>query len=194
MKNSVLFLTNAYPDFDSSYRGIFIKKMATLLRVEGYHISVVTPKIYKGSHYFEEQDGIKVYRFPFFARDKLLIEHKKIPYLRMVLYYITGFFLTIYAMFKNKCNVIHVHWAIPIGLIGVWIRSLLKRPLIVTVHGSDLRMALERTGILRKIFLYVCKNALTSIVFQMGKKKRWSNWASRVRKSRSSRWESMRHF
>jgi glycosyltransferase involved in cell wall biosynthesis len=158
-KRSILFLTNAYPDFDSSYRGIFIKKMATLLRVEGYHISVVTPKIYKGSHYFEEQDGIKVYRFPFFARDKLLIEHKKIPYLRMVLYYLTGFFLTIYAMFKNKCNVIHAHWAIPTGLIGSWVGSLLKKSLIVTIHGSDLRMAIERPGFLRKIFVYVCKNA-----------------------------------
>ena len=158
-KRSILFLTNAYPDFDSSYRGIFIKKMATLLRVEGYHISVVTPKIYKGSHYFEEQDGIKVYRFPFFARDKLLIEHKKIPYLRMVLYYLTGFFLTIYAMFKNKCNVIHVHWAIPTGLIGSWVGSLLKKPFIVTIHGSDLRMAIERPGFLRKIFVYICKNA-----------------------------------
>jgi len=158
-KRSILFLTNAYPDFDSSYRGIFIKRMATLLRVEGYHISVVTPKIYKGSHYFEEQDGIKVYRFPFFARDKLLIEHKKIPYLRMVLYYLTGFFLTLYAMFKNKCNLIHVHWAIPTGLIGVWVGSLLKKPLIVTVHGSDLRMALESAGYLKKIFVYVCNHA-----------------------------------
>jgi glycosyltransferase involved in cell wall biosynthesis len=159
MKKSILFLTNAYPDFESSYRGIFIKKMASLLQEEGYQISVVTPKIYKGSHYFEEQDGIKVYRFPFFARDKLLIEHKKIPYLRMVLYYLTGFFLTIYAMFKNKCNVIHVHWAIPTGLIGSWVGSLLKKPFIVTIHGSDLRMALERPGFLWKIFVYVCKNA-----------------------------------
>ena len=80
-KLSILFLTNAYPDFESSYRGIFIKKMALLLQKEGYQISVVTPKIYKGSHYFEEQDGIKVYRFPFFARNKLLIEYEKIPYL-----------------------------------------------------------------------------------------------------------------
>jgi glycosyltransferase involved in cell wall biosynthesis len=133
--------------------------MASLLQEEGYQISVVTPKIYRGSPYFEEQDGIKVYRFPFFARDKLLIEHKKIPYLRMVLYFITGFFLTIYAMFKNKCNVIHVHWAIPTGLIGSWVGSLLKKPFIVNIHGSDLRMAIERPGFLRKIFVYVCKNA-----------------------------------
>jgi len=171
MKKSILFLTNAYPDFESSYRGIFIKKMASLLQEEGYQISVVTPKIYRGSLYFEEQDGIKVYRFPFFARDKLLIEHKQIPYLRMILYYLTGFFLTIYAMFKNKCNVIHAHWAIPTGLIGTLVGSLLSKPLIVTIHGSDLRMALERPGFLRKIFVYVCHHATHLNCVSNGQKK-----------------------
>jgi glycosyltransferase involved in cell wall biosynthesis len=159
MKRSILFITNAYPDFDSSYRGIFVKKMATLLKNEGYNISVVTPKIYTGSRYLEERDGIKVYRFPFFARNKLLIEHKKIPYLRMVLYCITGFFLGVYATLKSTCSVIHAHWAIPSGLIAVAIGFLLKKPFIVTIHGSDLRMALERPGLIRKVFTYVCKKA-----------------------------------
>jgi glycosyltransferase involved in cell wall biosynthesis len=170
-KRSILFLTNAYPDFESSYRGIFIKKMASLLQEEGYQISVVTPKIYRGSPYFEEQDGIKVYRFPFFARDKLLIEHKQIPYLRMVLYFITGSLLTTYAVLKNRCNLIHAHWAIPTGLIGTWVGSLLSKPLIVTIHGSDLRMALERPGFLRKIFVYVCNNATHLNCVSNGQKK-----------------------
>jgi len=159
MAPSILFLTNAYPDFESSYRGIFIQRMATLLRDEGYQISVVTPKIYKGSHYFEEQDGIKVYRFPFLSRNKLLIEYKRVPYLKMILYYLSGFIFALYATFKNKCSLIHVHWAIPTGLIGVWMGRLLKKPFFVTIHGSDLRLALERPGFLRKIFLYVCQNA-----------------------------------
>jgi glycosyltransferase involved in cell wall biosynthesis len=171
MKKSILFLTNAYPDFESSYRGIFIKKMASLLQEEGYQISVVTPKIYRGSPYFEEQDGIKVYRFPFFARDKLLIEHKQIPYLRMVLYFITGSLLTTYAVLKNRCNLIHAHWAIPTGLIGTWVGSLLSKPLIVTIHGSDLRMALERPGFLRKIFVFVCHHATHLNCVSNGQKK-----------------------
>jgi len=157
---NILFLTNAYPDFDSSYRGIFVKRMATLLKDEGYSIAVVTPKVYKKSRYFEEEGGIKIYRFPFFARNKLLIEHKKIPYLRMILYYIIGFFLTVYAVFENKCDMIHAHWAIPTGLIGVWVGSILRKPLFITIHGSDFRMALERSGFLRKIFVFVCKNAI----------------------------------
>ena len=159
MKNSILFLTNSYPDFDSSYRAIFIKKLAHLLQKEGYKISIVTPKIYRNSPYCEEQNGIRVYRFPFFARNKLLIEHQKIPYLKMIFYYISGFFLTIYIILKHKSELIHVHWAIPTGLIGVWAGKLLKKPVVVTIHGSDFRMATERSGLLTKIFLYVCQRA-----------------------------------
>ena len=133
--------------------------MATLLEDEGYEISVVTPKIYEGSHYFEAQNGIKVYRFPFFAQNRLLIEYEGVPYLRMILYFISGFLLTLCVILKNKCGLIHVHWAIPTGLIGVWVSRLLRKHIVVTIHGSDLRLALERPGFLRKIFVYVCRNA-----------------------------------
>jgi glycosyltransferase involved in cell wall biosynthesis len=155
----ILFLTNAYPDFDSSYRGIFIKKMATLLKSEGYQISVVTPKIYRKSPYFEDQEGIKVYRFPFFARNKLLIEYGRIPYLRMILYFISGFFLTLYVLFSHRCRLIHAHWAIPTGLIGILAGTLFKKPVVVTIHGSDFRMAMEESVLLNKLFIYVCKKA-----------------------------------
>lgn len=159
MKNSILFLSNSYPDFDSSYRAIFIKKMAHLLQKEGYEISIVTPKIYKNSKYLEDQNGIRVYRFPFFARNKLLIEYRRIPYLRMIFYYVSGFLLAVYVMLKHRCNLIHVHWAIPTGLIGAWAGRLLKKPVVVTIHGSDFRMATERSSFLTKIFLYVCQRA-----------------------------------
>ncbi len=133
--------------------------MARLLQKEGYDIFVVTPKIYKKSGFFENQDGIKIYRFPFFAGDKLLIEHKKIPFLRMCLYFLTGFIIAFCIAIKHRCSIVHVHWAIPTGLIGLWIKYVLGKPMIVTIHGSDLRMALEKKGVLKRIFLSVCRNA-----------------------------------
>ena len=156
---SICFVTNAYPDFDSSGRGMFIKQMALFLMECGYQISVVTPKIYEKSHYVEEQEGIRVYRFPFFSGNRPLIEYEKIPYLRMIFYYVTGFILTIYVVFKHKCHLIHAHWAIPTGLIGVLVGSCLKIPLIVTIHGSDFRIGTMKTVLLKNIFLYVCKRA-----------------------------------
>jgi glycosyltransferase involved in cell wall biosynthesis len=159
MEKSILLLTNAYPDFPSSYRGRFIKSMAEALKGAGYAVSVVTPKIYRQSPRVEDDGGINVFRFPFGAGDKLLIEHEKIPYIRMMLYFITGFFTTTYVALKHRCTLIHAHWAIPTGLIGVWVGKLLKKPLIVTVHGSDFGMAATRGSLLRRMFLYVCRRA-----------------------------------
>ena len=133
--------------------------MAHLVKKNGYEISVVTPKIYKGSRYFENQNGVRVFRFPFMARNKLLIEYQKVPYGKMILYYISGFFLTIYVVLKYRCSLIHTHWAIPTGLIGALVANLLRKPLIVTIHGSDFRLAMDKSSFLRKIFLYVCKRA-----------------------------------
>jgi glycosyltransferase involved in cell wall biosynthesis len=157
---SILFLANAYPDFESSYRGIFIQKMALLLQQEEYEISVVTPKIYKESLSVEEHHGMKVYRFPFFSGEKLLIEHEKIPYLRMICYFISGVLFTVYALLKHRCQLIHVHWAIPTGLIGTLVGPLLKRPLVVTIHGSDLRIAMTTSSWMKRLFLFVCHQAI----------------------------------
>lgn len=155
----ILFLTNTYPDFETSYRGIFVKKMATLLQKEGYQVLVVTPKIYYKSNYYENQKGIIAYRFPFFARNKLLIEHKRIPFIRMILYYISGFLVSMYVVKKHGCDLIHIHWAIPTGLIGVWVGTIIQKPILVTIHGSDMRMALKKEGILKRIFISVLRKS-----------------------------------
>lgn len=34
------------------------------------------------------------------------------------------------------------------------------KPVIVTIHGSDLRMAVDRPGLIQKLFLYVCNRAI----------------------------------
>ena len=157
--NSILFLSNSFPDSENSNRAIFIRKLAYLLSEDGYRIFVVTPKIFKDSKYFENQNDVRVFRFPFMARNKLLIEYQKVPYGKMILYYISGFFLTIYVILKYKCYLIHTHWAIPTGLIAMLTGALLRRPFIVTIHGSDFRLATEKSKFLRIIFIWICKKA-----------------------------------
>jgi glycosyltransferase involved in cell wall biosynthesis len=77
----------------------------------------------------------------------------------MILYLITGCCFFTYVLLKNGCSLIHVHWAIPTGLIGVIIGGLLRKPVLVTIHGSDFRMGTERSTFLRKLFFFVCKKA-----------------------------------
>jgi glycosyltransferase involved in cell wall biosynthesis len=158
-RRSVCFVTNTYPDSDTSYRGVFIKRMAGLLERRGYSIAVVTPKIYRDSPCLEKKGGPPVYRFPFFSGNRLLIEREKIPYLRMIMYYVSGMLLTLFVVLRRRCDLIHVHWAVPTGMIGVFCQFLLRKPLVVTVHGSDFRLAAEGSRLIRSLFLFVCRRA-----------------------------------
>ena len=97
--------------------------------------------------------------FPFFSGNRLLAEYKRIPYLRMIFYYLTGFFFTFFVALKERCQLIHAHWAIPTGLIGAFVKLILRRPLLVTVHGGDYRMAMSDSLFLKRFFLFVCKKA-----------------------------------
>jgi len=169
---SICFLSNAYPDFATSYRGVFIKRMAALLQQRGYSVAVVTPKIYKDSPRLEKKNGPPVYRFPFCSGNQLLIEREKIPYLRMMLYYVSGALLTLFVVFRKRCDLIHVHWAAPTGIIGVFCCFVLRKPLVVTIHGSDFRLAAEGSRLIKSLFLFVCRRAdhLTCVseVFKKG--------------------------
>ena len=156
---SICFLTNTYPDSDTSYRGVFIKRMASSLQHHGYSIAVVTPRIYRESHCLEKKEGLLICRFPFFSGNKLLIEREKIPYIRMMFYYVSGALLTFFVVLRRRCDLIHVHWAIPTGLIGVFCGLFLKKPLVVTIHGSDFRLAAEGSKLIRSLFLFVCRKA-----------------------------------
>jgi glycosyltransferase involved in cell wall biosynthesis len=77
----------------------------------------------------------------------------------MLIYYVTGCLFTLYAVLKQRCDLIHVHWAIPTGLIGVFCGVVLRKPLLVTVHGSDFRLATEKSRLLKRLFLWVCNKA-----------------------------------
>ncbi|MFQ5843181.1 MAG: glycosyltransferase, partial [Thermodesulfobacteriota bacterium] len=94
-KKSICFLTNAYPDEEGSYRGIFVKGLAERLIRRGYEISVVTPRIFRKSVLREcSSGGLRVRRFPFWSEERLLITYRRIPWFRMVTYFLSGLYCT----------------------------------------------------------------------------------------------------
>jgi glycosyltransferase involved in cell wall biosynthesis len=135
---SVCFLSQAFPDSEGAYRGIFIQNLACNLIREGLSVVVVTPKIFKISKRFEIVKGIIVHRFFFPSNGKPLIAFKKIPVIRMLIYMTACFFRAFSVIVKYRCKLIHVHWIHPNGIIGVALSAILKIPLVVHVRGSDL--------------------------------------------------------
>ncbi len=76
------------------------------------------------------------------------------PILRALSFTVSGFFRGKDADF----DVIHSHYAVPQGLLGVLLKKWCKKPLVVTLHGSDVAI-LARNWITRPLVRYVLKNA-----------------------------------
>ena len=137
-KPRVCVLTTSYPDYPGSYRGIFVRRAVQGLIGRGYEVSVVTPRLFKRSEVFEENNGERIYRFPFFSEEKLLVEYDNVPILRMITYMLSGLFNCARIAQKDRCRLIHAHFVIPTGLIAVLVGLWLRIPIIVQAHGSDL--------------------------------------------------------
>jgi len=131
--------------------------MVQLLGDDGFQISVVTPLVFDGSMVFEEEEHEKIYRFPFWSENKLLIEYKKIPIFRMISYMISGILRSYFVVKNNGCALIHAHWMIPTGIIGVLVGKMLNRPVVVSVHGSDVSIFYEKR-LIKKIMQCLIKH------------------------------------
>ncbi|MEE8167949.1 MAG: glycosyltransferase [Candidatus Hydrothermarchaeales archaeon] len=59
---------------------------------------------------------------------------------------------------RTECDLIHAHYAVPQGLLGVILKKIKGKPLIVTVHGSDITV-LGRNSLARPFVRFTLKSA-----------------------------------
>lgn len=152
MNTRVLAVSNAYPDSPNSYHGIFIRRTVEELGKAGYRSLVLVPRIYSSSPSIENFATHSVRRFPFPTAEKLLIEYENTPYFRLATLIASGMLSSLRPAIRKEVEIIHAHWAYPAGLIAAAAAKLTGKPLVLTLHGSDYRLAAEKGGLHRKLF------------------------------------------
>ncbi len=140
----ILMVTNGYPDYPGSYRGIFIKKLCLALKKEELDIVVLCPRVFRRSPFFEMDEGIPVHRFWYPSGEKPLGQSGRVPKFAMVFYMITGFIAAMRLIIREKPDIIHGNWIVPTGLIAAVAGKLTGRPVINSVRGMDYRIAENR--------------------------------------------------
>ncbi len=137
----VLMVTTSYPDFEGSTRGIFIRRLCRELVNQGVEVVVLTPRIFSQSPLFEEEQGIRVYRFRFPSGNTPLNQREGIPFLAMCVYMLTGLFTALRLIRREKPDVIHGNWIVPAGLIAAVAGTLTRTPVLNTARGMDVRVS-----------------------------------------------------
>jgi glycosyltransferase involved in cell wall biosynthesis len=159
----VLLVTTSYPDFTGSQRGNFIRKLCIHLRQTGLDVLVLTPRILQKSAWFEEDSGVKIYRFWFPSNNKQLNQMDSIPVIPMVAYMISGLIKALRLISTHKPDVIHGNWVVPTGLIAAIAGRMTGIPVLNTAHGMDIRIS-ERKPVSYLFDLAVKLSSKTIIV------------------------------
>ena len=160
---NVLFLTHSFPRSLGDAPGSFILRLASALRDKSVNVRVVAPAA-EGPASEEIIDGVTVERFRYAPR-----RYEKLAYTgnmaqdvasswsaRLALLGFLGsdFAASVRARRSFEPDVVHAHWWFPSGVIGAWLSRMSHRPLITTLHGTDVRLA-RSAAIARPLFRHV---------------------------------------
>jgi len=146
----VLFLTHNFPRHSGDAPGSFILRLASALRNDGIETSVLAPASADYAAH-DSLDGIPVERFHYAPR-----RYETLAYTgnmasqvqdswsaRVTLLGFLGaeFRSAVRLRREFKPDVVHAHWWFPNGLVGTWLGRMSNKPLVTTLHGSDVRLA-----------------------------------------------------
>jgi glycosyltransferase involved in cell wall biosynthesis len=147
----VLFLTHSYPRTSGDAPGAFLLHLAAALKEQGVDVTVVAPA---GDHLPAQEvlDGIPVHRFRYAPRryQRLAYTGQMAEEVRRSLsakiallgFLGSGFASGARIRRDTEPHLIHAHWWFPGGLLGSWVAGLAGVPLVTTMHGTDVRLAM----------------------------------------------------
>src|SRR5258708_24791266 len=146
----VLFLTHNYPRTAGDASGSFILRLAKALKGEEVEVRVVAPAS-AGVADHETGDGIPVDRFHYAPK-----KYETLAYggnmatqvqdswgarVKLLGFMGSEFSCAVRARRAFDPHVLHAHWWFPNGLVGTWTARMADRPLVTTLHGTDVRLA-----------------------------------------------------
>jgi glycosyltransferase involved in cell wall biosynthesis len=155
----VLFVAHAYPRYLGDPVGSFIHNLALALRDEGIDVVVVAPGA-PGVPAHALLDGVPVHRFRYAPRSRETLAYTGTMNAQargvMGTGILAAFLLADLSMAASirrheQIDVVHAHWWFPGGLVARLLHVASRVPYLVTLHGSDVRLALA-SPIGRRLF------------------------------------------
>ena len=163
-KVKICIVPTMFPKYKGDYYGSFVFDDARELVKNGFEVHVVTQHNH-GIPYEEIMDGVNVHRFRWLEPPefKALVHFKGfIDNLRLITYIISLFFNLIWITRKYDVDIIHAHSVIPTGLVAVILSKIIRKPVIITVHGMDVTN-FENNTIYERFISFSLKNCNKSI-------------------------------
>ncbi|MBW2966182.1 glycosyltransferase, partial [Candidatus Woesearchaeota archaeon] len=160
----ICILTTSFPAYKGHFQSPFIYSLAEALS-EKVEIEIVCPFYKESKNKFEVWNNIKINRFQYFYPKSLqkltskggIPSNLKSSFISKMQF--PFFLLSMFLKSRkvvNKCDIIHAQWALS-AFIGVFLKKLYKKPLILTTRGAAVNLALKNK-LSRKILNYILRN------------------------------------
>ena len=165
-KIKVLVLTSSFPRFKNDWWQQAILSIYSHMDKKKYEITVIAPSG-PGAKASEKIDGIDIKRFSYFypstlqlltSGEGILYSSKKMRFLgkiQIVTFILAEFFSVLSILAKKDFDIIHANWILPQGLIAVVAKFIFRKPVVVTVHGTDI-FALNKLNFIKAFILKYC--------------------------------------
>lgn len=150
-----LFLTHNYPRHPGDPVGSFVLRLAVSLRDHGVQVHVVAPAA-PDVPAEDVIEGIPVTRFRYAPRKLETLAYTGTmgqqvrqfwkARLAMVGFLGAGYHTAMRVNRAFQADVVHAHWWFPGGLVARAMRARTGTPYVVTMHGSDIRLAASAPG------------------------------------------------
>jgi glycosyltransferase involved in cell wall biosynthesis len=145
----VVFAAHAFPRHPGDLTGGFLLRLAQALRDHGIEVTAVAPSA-AGLPAREDLDGIEVRRYRYAPRRLETLAYTGAMHARaanpggaLALAGLlgAGTLALRRAVAGTDAGLVHAHWWFPAGVQALWSR---RRPLVTTLHGTDVRLARSR--------------------------------------------------
>lgn len=167
----ILCLTSTFPRWEGDSTPPFVLHLAQDLQALGWEVDVLAPHA-PGSKTSEMIEGVKVQRFRYLwpeTQETLcygggaLINLRKNPlnWVKLPLLIFFEWLALIRYLNSGRYELLHTHWVLPQGLVGVLVAPFLNIPHVITVHGSDVFRLRGRLFTLLKRFSFKRATAVT---------------------------------
>jgi glycosyltransferase involved in cell wall biosynthesis len=141
----VLFLTSSYPRNEHDTAAIFLRYLANALATRGLDIDVLAPA--DGSSETTDDANVMIHRFQYFPmRWQSLaygsgimpnLERSPRLWLQVPFFFLAMTLSALRLIARRRYDLVHAHWILPQGLVGLLASSAFRIPLVVTAHGTD---------------------------------------------------------
>ena len=166
MEKKILVIASTFPRWQNDSTPGFVYELSERL-ADKYKIIVLVPH-HKNAKKKEIMGKLDIMRFVYFKPEGLQklcydggiipnMKHSFLAKIQMPLLILSEFFSSYKLIKKEHIDMVHAHWILPQGFVGVFLKKLCKVSLLVTVHGSDLFPL--RNKLFKKLQNIVMKNA-----------------------------------